>query len=385
MLPIRRLLVVSAFVSSFVAFVGLAANLATALAQETVRSEAGPVKVVEVARGLEIPWSLAFLPDGRMLVTERPGRMRIVSPDGKLSAPLKNVPEVQAGGQGGLLDVVPSPRFADDRTIFFSYAEPTRRAARTAVARAQLDVEGRSLSGVKVIFAQNDDPSGRNHWGSRLVFDRDGLLYVTLGERFSYRDKAQDLDSHLGKIVRIRPDGSVPPDNPYVGKPGVQPEIWSYGHRNVQGAALHPQTGVLWTHEHGPQGGDEVNVIKPGRNYGWPVITYGRNYGTGTQIGEGTERADVEPPVHYWIPSIAPSGMVFYTGDAFPAWKGSLFVGALRAQLLARLELDGTRVTREERLLTELGKRIRDVRQGPDGKLYLLDESDGRILRLDPG
>ena len=385
MLPIRRLLVVSASVSSFVAFVGLAANPAPALAQETVRSEAGAVKVVEVARGLEIPWSLAFLPDGRMLVTERPGRMRIVSQDGKLSAPLKNVPEVQAGGQGGLLDVVLSPRFADDRTIFFSYAEPTQRAARTAVARAQLDVEGLSLSGVKVIFAQNDDPSGRNHWGARLVFDRDGLLYITLGERFSYRDKAQDLDSHLGKIVRIRPDGSVPPDNPYVGKPGVQPEIWSYGHRNVQGAALHPETGVLWAHEHGPQGGDEVNVIKPGRNYGWPVITYGRNYGTGTQIGEGTERADVEPPVHYWIPSIAPSGMAFYTGDAFPAWKGSLFVGALRAQLLARLELDGTRVIHEERLLTGLGKRIRDVRQGPDGKLYLLDESDGRILRLDPG
>ena len=379
MLPIRRPLAAAAFVSS----VGLALLPAAGFAQQVVRSEAGPVKVVEVARGLETPWSLAFLPDGRMLVTERPGRMRIVSSAGDLSAPIKNVPEVHAKGQGGLLDVVLSPDFRDDRTIFFSYAEPTQRGARTAVARATLDAGALSLSDVNVIFAQRDDPPGNNHWGSRLVFDGDGNLYVTLGDRFNYRDKAQDLDSHLGKVVRIRPDGSVPPDNPYIGRPRALPEIWSYGHRNVQGAALHPETGVLWLHEHGPQGGDEVNIVKPGRNYGWPVITYGREYGTGMRIGEGTERKDIEAPVHYWVPSIAPSGMAFYTGDAFPHWKGSLFVGALKSKLLARLELDGDRVSGEERL--DLGKRIRDVRQGPDGKLYLLDESDGRILRLDPG
>ncbi|WP_332671800.1 PQQ-dependent sugar dehydrogenase [Aromatoleum sp.] len=379
MLPIRRPLVAAALVSAL----GLALHSVFAFAEPLVRSEAGPVKVAVVARGLETPWSLAFLPDGRMLVTERPGRMRIVSPSGELSAPLKNVPKVHAKGQGGLLDVVLSPGFADDRTIFFSYAEPTGRGAHTAVARATLDADAPGLSNVKVIFAQRDDPPGNNHWGSRLVFDRDGNLYVTLGDRFDYRDKAQDLGSHLGKIVRIRPDGSVPPDNPYVGKPGALPEIWSYGHRNVQGAALHPETGVLWVHEHGPQGGDEVNIVKPGRNYGWPVITHGREYGTGLKIGEGTERKDVEPAVHYWVPSIAPSGMAFYTGDAMPKWKGSLFVGALKSRLLARLALDGDRVAHEERL--EVDKRIRDVRQGPDGKLYLLDESDGRILRLDPG
>ena len=380
MLPIRRLLAVPAFASSF----GLAALSAPAFAQEAVRDAAAPVKAVEVARGLETPWSLAFLPDGRMLVTERPGRMRIVSPSGQLSAPLKNVPAVHAKGQGGLLDVVLSPRFAEDRAIFFSYAEPTERGAHTAVARAKLDVAGLALSDVKVIFAQRDDPQGNNHWGSRLVFDRDGMLFVTLGDRFTQRDKAQALDSHLGKVVRIDANGKAAPDNPFAGKSGALPENWSYGHRNVQGAALHPQTGVLWIHEHGPQGGDEVNIVKPGRNYGWPVITYGREYGTGARIGEGSERKDVEAPIHYWVPSIAPSGMAFYTGDVYPQWKGSLFVGALRSAMLARLELDGDRVKREERLLTDLGKRIRDVRQGPDGKLYLLDESDGRILRLDP-
>ncbi len=379
MLPFRRPLVAAALVSAL----GLALHSVSGFAEPLVQSEAGPVKVAVIAQGLETPWSLAFLPDGRMVVTERPGRIRVVSPSGELSAPLKNVPKVHAKGQGGLLDVVLSPRFADDRTIFFSYAEPTERGAHTAVARATLDLAALSLSDVKVIFVQRDDPPGNNHWGSRLVFDREGNLYVTLGDRFDYRDKAQDLGSHLGKIVRIRPDGSVPPDNPYVGKAGALPEIWSYGHRNVQGAALHPETGVLWAHEHGPQGGDEINIVKPARNYGWPVITHGREYGTGLKIGEGTVRKDVEPSIHYWVPSIAPSGMAFYTGDAMPKWKGSLFVGALKSRLLARLELDGDRVAHEERL--DLGKRIRDVRQGPDGKLYLLDESDGRILRLDPG
>lgn len=377
---VRRLL----WFLPLIAAVGTMLASPSVRAQTVVRSETGPVKVAEVARGLEIPWALAFLPGGRMLVSERPGRLRIVSPDGAVSAPLKNVPAVHAEGQGGLLDVVLSPNFATDHQIYFSFAQPTARGARTAVARATLDIGALSLQDVKVIFAQRDDPEGRHHWGSRLVFDRDGNLFVTLGERFFLRDRAQDLRSHLGKVVRIRADGSVPPNNPYLNTRGALPEIWSIGHRNLQGAALHPQTGVLWTHEHGPQGGDEVNVDKPGRNYGWPVVTYGREYGSGARIGEGTERADIEPPVHYWVPSIAPSGMAFYTGDAFPKWKGSLFVGALRGQLLARLELDGDKVVREERLLTELGVRIRDVRQGPDGRLYLLDESQGRVLRLDP-
>ncbi len=348
-------------------------------------TETGPVRVVTVAEGLQTPWGLAFLPDGRMLVTERPGWMRIVGADGQRSEPLQGVPAVHAQGQGGLLDVVLGPDFVDDRRIFFSYAQPTGRGARTAVASAVLDTEQLRLDDVQVIFTQNEDPPGRHHWGSRLVFDRDGTLYVTLGDRNAYRDQAQMLDNHYGKIVRIRPDGSVPADNPFADQAGALPEIWSYGHRNPQGAALHPETGVLWTHEHGPQGGDEVNVGKPGANYGWPVVTYGREYVTGRRIGEGTERDDMEGPVHYWVPtSIAPSGMAFYTGDAIPGWQGNLFIGALRGQSLSRLELDGERVVHEERFLTQLQSRIRDVRQGPDGMLYLLDETNGRILRLEP-
>lgn len=355
--------------------------IVTALAPARAES---PLRVTEIARGLDVPWSLAFLPDGRMLVTERAGRMRVVSADGRLSPPVANLPQVHAQGQGGLLDVLPAPDFASSGRIYFSFAQPTGRGARTAVASAKLDAAGPALSDVKVIFAQRDDPDGRHHWGSRLVFDRSGSLFVTLGDRFFLRERAQELGNHLGKVVRIRPDGSVPPDNPFTANPRALPELWSYGHRNVQGAALHPETGELWTHEHGPQGGDELNVVRAGRNYGWPVITYGREYGSGARIGEGHERPDVEPPVHYWVPSIAPSGMVFYTGDAYPGWKGSLFVGALRGQVLVRLELAGERVVREERLLQDLGIRIRDVRQGPDGLIYLLDETNGRILRLDP-
>lgn len=349
-----------------------------------IRSELGPLRVVTVADGLQTPWSLAFLPDGRMLVTERPGRMRLVSPSGELSVPLAGVPEVHAQGQGGLLDVVLGPDFANDGRIYFSYAQPTGRGARTAVARAVLDTDGLRLDDVGVIFAQNDDPPGRHHWGSRLVFARDGTLFVTLGDRSFQRDQAQSLDNHYGKIVRINPDGTIPADNPFVGRRDALPEIWSYGHRNPQGAALHPESGVLWTHEHGPQGGDEVNVGRAGANYGWPVITYGREYVTGGRIGEGTERDDVEPPLHHWTPSIAPSGMAFYTGAAFPQWQGNLFVGALRGQLLSRLQLDGERVIGEERFLGELNSRIRDVRQGPDGGLYLLDETNGRILKFEP-
>lgn len=355
-----------------------------ALAQTTVASEAGRINVVTVAEGLRSPWGLAFLPDGRMLVTERPGQMRIVSTTGELSPPLAGVPAVHAQGQGGLLDVVLSPAFAHDARIYFSYAEPTRRGARTAIARAVLNADALRLDQVDILFTQSEDPSGRHHFGSRLAFAPDGSLFAGLGDRSSYRDRAQDLDSHLGKIIRIMPDGSIPADNPFIGQSGVLPEIWSYGHRNIQGAAIHPETGVLWTHEHGPQGGDEVNAGKPGANFGWPVITHGREYGTGFRIGDGTERDDVEPSVHYWTPSIAPAGMAFYTGEVFPQWRGNLFIGALRGQLLSRLVLEEGQVVREERLLTELRSRFRDVRQGPDGHLYLLDESNGRILRLDP-
>lgn len=361
-----------------------AAALVVGLASGVPAAAADGVRAVQVARGLDTPWSLAFLPDGRLLVTERPGRMRIVGADGTLSAPIAGVPAVQARGQGGLLDVVLSPSFERDRTIFFSFAQPTDSGARTAVARAVLDLQGLRLSEVRVIFAQKDEPSGGHHWGSRLVFDRSGMLFVTLGDRFSGRDKAQDLSSHLGKIVRIAPDGSVPPDNPFVGKPGVLPEIWSYGHRNVQGAALHPVTGRLWAHEHGPQGGDEVNEVLPGRNYGWPVITYGREYVIGTKIGEGTERADVEPPRLQWTPSIAPSGMAFSTSTLYPGWQGDLFVGALKFRLVSRLSEQDGKLVERERLLKDAGMRVRDVRQGPDGKLWLLDETDGAVLRLDP-
>ncbi|SEF78884.1 PQQ-dependent sugar dehydrogenase [Thauera chlorobenzoica] len=349
-----------------------------------VRTETASVKVSEVARGLENPWSLAFLPDGRMLVTERPGRMRVVTADGSLSAPIAGLPEVHAQGQGGLLDVALGPRFAEDGLIVFSYAEPTARGARTAVARARLDLDGLRVHAVQRIFAQSEDPSGSHHWGSRLVFSPDGSLFVTLGDRYHFRDRAQALDSHLGKVVRIAVDGSAPADNPFRGRAGALPEIWSYGHRNLQGAALDPQTGALWTHEHGPQGGDELNLTRGGRNYGWPVITHGREYVTGRKIGEGTERADVEAPRWQWTPSIAPSGMAFYTGEAFPQWRGNLFVGALKHQLVVRLVLEDGKVVHEERMLSALGRRIRDVRQGPDGRLWLLDESGGRILRLDP-
>ena len=374
---------VRGLVSSLALALAALASMAVGAADVVLRTEAGPVRLTEVVRGLDKPWSIAFLPDGRLLLTERPGRMRIAARDGTLSAPLAGVPAVHAEGQGGLLDVALSPQFSTDQLIVFSYAQPTSSGARTAVARARLDLAALKLNDVKVIFSQNEDPAGKHHWGSRLVFDRAGQLFVTLGDRFHPREQAQALDSHLGKIVRISMDGSAPADNPFLQQAGVSPEIWSYGHRNVQGAALHPSTGELWAHEHGPQGGDELNRVLPGRNYGWPVITFGREYVIGTKIGEGTARADVEVPLTQWTPSIAPSGMAFYSGDLFPQWKGNLFVGALKFQMLVRLVLDGTKVVHEERL--ELGRRIRDVRQGPDGHLWLLDESEGRVLRLDPG
>ncbi len=340
------------------------------------------LKVVTVASGLEHPWGLQFLPDGRMLVTERPGRLRYVSPSGQLSEPLAGLPAVAARGQGGLLDVRLDPSFATNRLIYLSYSEPDGRDAGTAVLRARLGERG--LDNVRVIFRQLPKVGGGNHFGSRLVFSYDGqYLFITMGERGRSED-AQDLSRLMGRVVRIRPDGSIPEDNPFVGRANARPETWSYGHRNPQGATLHPDTGELWTVEHGAMGGDEVNTPKPGRNYGWPVITYGVNY-DGRKIGEGTAKDGMEQPVHYWDPSIAPSGMTFYTGDRYPGWKGSLFVGSLKFGLLSRLTIQGNRVVSEERLLSDLGARVRDVRQGPDGYLYILtDESNGRILRLEP-
>lgn len=340
-----------------------------------------PVRVSTLAKGLEHPWGLAFLPTGGMLVSERPGRLRIVEPDGRVREPLAGVPQVLARGQGGLLDVALSPDFQQDRLVYLSYAEPGEGGAGTAVARGRLGAA--ALEDVAVIWRQTPKVQGPNHWGSRLAFARDGTLFVTLGDRFNYRQLAQDLATTLGKVVRINPDGSIPPDNPFVGRQGARPEIWSYGHRNEQAAALHPQTGELWTVMHGARGGDELNLVQAGKNYGWPVITYGVDY-SGATIGVGTAQAGMEQPVYYWDPVIAPSGAVFYTGDLFPAWQGSLFIGSLRPGGLVRLTMQNGRVVREERYLPDVG-RVRNVRQGPDGALYLLTDSpNGQVLKVEP-
>jgi aldose sugar dehydrogenase len=366
-------------------FVVLALTTGSACASERPQkfdSEHGAITVTEVARGLENPWALAFLPDGRMLVTERPGRMRVITKDGALSAPLANVPAVHARGQGGLLDVVLAPDFAESQRIWFCYAEPRDEANGTTLAHARL-ADG-ALEQVTPVFRQMPAKNTNHHFGCRIVFTPDDHLFLVLGDRGSFRDFAQDLNSHLGKVIRLRLDGSVPDDNPFVERANAQPEIWSYGHRNAQGAVLHPQTGRLWLHEHGPQGGDEINVPQPGLNYGWPLITHGREY-SGAKVGKGiTEAPGMEQPVHYWTPSIAPSGMAFYTAKRFASWKDNLFVGSLKFGQLVRLELDGERITHEERLLDGLNRRIRDVRQGPDGYLYLVtDETDGRVLRVE--
>lgn len=350
-----------------------------------VPSSAGPLAVETVADNLSHPWSLAFLPDGRMLVTERPGRLRIVTREGRVSPALPGVPPVSASGQGGLLDVVLDRDYAQNATIYFCFAEQADGGGRTALARARLvDGPDPRLDDVKVIFRQDGPLSSGNHYGCRIAQGTDRTLFLTTGDHFHSRDEAQNLGNHLGKLIRVAPDGTVPRDNPFVGRAGTRPEIWSYGHRNPQSLAFHPASGELWEIEHGPRGGDEVNIIGKGRNYGWPVIGYGVDY-SGAKIHEGTAKAGMEQPVKYWVPSIAPSGMAFYTGDLFPQWKGSLFTGALAARLLVRLSLEGHRVTGEERLLQNVGARIRDVRQGPDGALWLLtDERSGRILRLSP-
>jgi glucose/arabinose dehydrogenase len=347
-------------------------------------SSAGQLDVQTVASGLANPWALAFLPDGRMLVTERPGRMRIVTLEGQVSPPLKGVPEVWASGQGGLLDVVTDKSFAQNRTIYFCYAERTAGGGRTAVARAKLNDGSGRLDETKVIFRQEGPLSSGNHYGCRIAQAGDGNLFVTLGDHFSPRDEAQNLGNHIGKLIRITPDGAAPADNPFVGRDGAKPEIWSYGHRNQQGLAIDPATGNLWESEHGPRGGDEINLVGKGKNYGWPVIGYGIDY-SGTKIHAAAAKDSMEQPLKYWVPSIAPSGLAFYSAKLFPKWTGSLFTGALAGKMLVRLQLNGTAVTSEERLLPNLNERIRDVRQGPDGALWLLtDSSAGRILRVSP-
>lgn len=348
---------------------------------QIVNSQKQAFRPVVVAAGLEHPWSMAFLPDGRVLVTERPGRLRLIVNGRLQAAPVSGVPKVVARGQGGLLDVVLHPDYADNGWIYLSFAAPSPRGAHTAVVRARLD--GNRLVDLKTIFRANNVAGGRVHFGSRLAFGGDGKLYVTVGERGD-SDRAQDLDSHNGTTVRLNDDGTVPGDNPFLNTAGALPETYSYGHRNSQGMARHPVSGEIWLSEHGPQGGDEINIVRAGVNYGWPVITYGRSY-AGFSIGEGSEKPGMAQPILHWTPSIAPSGMAFYTGDKFPSWRGNLFVGSLKFRHLVRLELDGERVVSQERLLEGAFGRVRDVRQGPDGLLYLLtDENEGALIRLEP-
>jgi glucose/arabinose dehydrogenase len=354
------------------------------LPEGPVKTEAATFRVTEVAGGLEEPWGLAFLPDGGMLVTEKPGRLRLVK-NGKLrEGPVEGVPEVYAQDQGGLLDITLDPDFASNRTLYLSYSHAEGSANTTRVIRARYAPEG--LSEQKVIFEAKPLVDSSKHFGSRFAWGRDGTLFVTMGERFTRREKAQDLGSHLGKVLRINRDGSAPPDNPFVGRAGALPEIFTYGHRNPQGLVVDPRTGKVWEQEHGAKGGDEINVLVPGANYGWPEVAYGVNY-DGSTIGEGrSSKPGVEPPVFYWDPSIAPSGMAFYTGDRFPGWRGDLLVGALAYKLVSRLDLDEQgRVVKEERFLEGVLGRIRDVREGPDGLVYLLtDENPGGLYRLEP-
>jgi aldose sugar dehydrogenase len=341
----------------------------------SIETAAGRIKVETVAAGLDHPWGMAFLPDGRLLVTERPGRLRLVA-DGKLSEPLSGLPEVYARGQGGLLDVAIDPDFKSNRLVYLSYAEPGKGGASTAVARGKLSDQG--LEDLEVIFSQQPKVDGGNHFGSRLAFAPDGTLFITLGERFTFTP-AQDLGNDLGKIVRINPDGSVPKDNPFVGREGARPEIWSYGHRNAQGAAIHPKTGKLWESEFGPLGGDELNIPQAGANYGWPVVSWGDNY-DGSKIPDPPTRPEFAESVRHWTPVISPSGITFYTGDAIPGWKDNLLIAGLSSEAIIRLTLDGETVVDEERI--PMGRRIRDVVEAPDGSVYAATDDSGKILRL---
>ena len=362
-----------------------------AFAQKIVDTELYKVNAVTLVSGLSNPWGLAFLPDGRMLVTERAGRMRIIEGGKLVPATISGLPAAVEHGQGGMLDVVLHPKYAQTGWIYWTYNAGVPGAYGTEVARGKLGGtrEAPTMTDVQILFKLEPKTGAGQHFGSRIVFDRAGFLIVTFGDRGDNPNKgaeerAQKLNDHAGKSIRLTDDGKVPPGNPFIKTAGAKPEIWTYGHRNMQGAAIHPITGKIWTHEHGPQGGDEINILVPGINYGWPVITYGVNYGTGTKIGEGTEKAGMAQPIYTWVPSIAPSGMAFYSGNYFPKWKGNLFVGALAKQSLVRLTLDGEKVVSEERLFVNKLGRIRDVREGPDGHLYLLtDATDGELIRLD--
>lgn len=379
--------------STLILALGLVINSPMIFAQSvdtktvSIKTETGHIQIKTIAEGLENVWGMAFLPDGSMLVTERAGRMRIVSAEGKVGEPLTGLPPIVAKGQGGLLDVVLAPDFASSKKIYFSYAEPGEGnlAALNSTAVSFATLNGNKLENLTRVFSQQPKINSNHHFGSRLVWAPDGTLFITLGDRYSEKERAQTLDNHLGKVVRIHADGSVPKDNPFVNTAGALPEIWSYGHRNMQGAAIHPVSSTLWTGEHGPQGGDELNIDQAGKNYGWPVITYGENYGGG-KIGEGTHKTGMEQPVYKWVPSIATAGFMFYTGDKFPQWQNNILLASLKEKTLVRLVLDGEKIIKEERLLkTELGQRLRSVVQGPDGLIYLAtDEAKSTIYQLSP-
>lgn len=379
--------------STLILALGLVINSPMIFAQSvdtktiSIKTETGHIQIKTIAEGLENVWGMAFLPDGSMLVTERAGRMRIVSAEGKVGEPLTGLPPIVAKGQGGLLDVVLAPDFASSKKIYFSYAEPGEGnlASLNSTAVSFATLNGNKLENLTRVFSQQPKINSNHHFGSRLVWAPDGTLFITLGDRYSEKERAQTLDNHLGKVVRIHADGSVPKDNPFVNTAGALPEIWSYGHRNMQGAAIHPVSSTLWTGEHGPQGGDELNIDQAAKNYGWPVITYGENYGGG-KIGEGTHKAGMEQPVYKWVPSIATAGFMFYTGDKFPQWQNNILLASLKEKTLVRLVLDGDQIIKEERLLkTELGQRLRSVVQGPDGLIYLVtDEAKSTIYQLSP-
>lgn len=354
-----------------------------AYADNLFQSDLYQMRVATVARDLQHPWGMAFLPDGFFIVTEREGAIRIVSPRGDVSAPLGGLPKVAVDGQGGVLDVALDPDYLANKQIYVSFSEPGNGGAGTSVLRATLDLSRNTLRDVRVIFRQTPKTRTSRHFGSRLVFADDGTLFITTGDR-AERNRVQDKSINRGQVIRINTDGSIPPDNPFANGGDGRPEVWSHGHRNPQGAALHPKTKKLWINEHGARGGDEINIPEAGKNYGWPIISYGRHY-SGSKIGVGTAREGLEQPIYYWDPSIAPSGMAFYTADKFPKWKGNVFVGSLKSRFLSRLTVQGETVVAEERLLEGLDERVRDVRQGPDGYLYLLtDDYEGRLLRLEP-
>ncbi|MFT0891267.1 PQQ-dependent sugar dehydrogenase [Pseudochelatococcus sp. G4_1912] len=383
--PVKALL--GAFTGVFLAGSALVA-VSVSHAQTTndvvERTEKAEILIETISSGLENPWGIAFLPDGTFLVTERPGRLRHIDAKGTLSKPVSGIPTVVARGQGGLLDVAIDRNYSSNKLVYFSYVEPREDGTGIAIARAKFNEKANALENVEPIFRQKDIATGTANFGVRIVPAEDDILFITMGDRFSTRDKAQDLNSHLGKVLRINTDGTIPIDNPFVGQDNALPEIWSLGHRNAQGASLHPVTGELWISEHGARGGDEINIARKGLNYGWPIITYGVDY-SGAPIGIGTAREGLEQPVYYWVPSIAPSGLAFHHDGKIAPWRNSLFVGGLAERALVRLEVSDEAITHEERMLTKLGERIRDVRTGPDGYLYLLtDNSKGRVLRLKP-